>query len=109
MQLSALCDLDFTVKSEHWCTVIAQEQRIRAQLETLNKNASPHHQNFADLGHQISGTEMVWRTWTEKQRDQLHLQLAQVLAQKAEEAQKMRLAFGRREVAKSLCLRKKLH
>ena len=45
---------------------------------------------------------MQWHRWIDQRRELLNRELAQVLAQKMRQQEKLRLAFGRHQAAKSV-------
>ena len=100
--LADLSGVNYAAKTTRWRRLVAQETAIRSQLRTLSDHMSAQPVDLSNLNYIASGTDFAWRSWSEKQRDQLQIELAQILVQKAEETHTMKDAFGRREVAHKL-------
>jgi len=85
--------------------LVAEETGIRTQISALDDR----HQKARDLpseqmaGLRQIGADMLWQGWVSRNRRQLQLRLAQVLARKGAAMRDLRLAHGRNSAAESLC------
>ncbi len=81
-----------------------QESGLRQSLSDLDEmrrgvRTLPEDQMAAP---RAIGADMLWQGWTQRRRQELNIELAQVLVQKAEKMAALRLAFGRAEAVTSL-------
>jgi hypothetical protein len=53
-------------------------------------------------GPRAIGADLLWQGWTQRKRQELNIELAQVLVRKAEKMAALRHAFGRAEVVRTL-------
>ena len=81
-----------------------RETELRTQLADL---AAAKSENAQQSGREnepafIAGADLQWYRWIDQRRELLNRELAQVLAQKMRQQEKLRLAFGRHQAAKSV-------
>lgn len=81
-----------------------QEGELRLALSELDAmrrgaQALPDQQLAAP---RAIGADLLWQGWTQRKRQELNMQLAQVLVRKAEKIEALRQAFGRAEAVAEL-------
>ncbi len=80
-----------------------EELRLRQELERVSQMVLGTDLGQSDLFvMQSLGADLLWQAWVVRQRTQINMQLAQVLAQREIMLRDLRLAFGRAQVAQML-------
>lgn len=81
-----------------------EEARIRAALKDLDRqiDAPLNGTDSAHMAWRAVGADQAWRKWMVRQRADLNMKLARVLARKADATAQLKLAFGRRQVSQDL-------
>jgi hypothetical protein len=97
--LEALTEAQFRAEQAELEPILVEERRLRRSLADLDektyKNATLPISDLTDL--QRLGGDMAWRRWAAQSRTELQMQLARVLARKANKMAVVRQAFGRAE------------
>lgn len=81
----------------------AEEARIRSALSRIDQIGRNSSNADADwFAIHAMGADILWQAWIVRQKTQLNIQLAQVLAQREAVMRDVRHAFGRAQVAQML-------
>lgn len=76
--------------------ILAEEARLRQNLLQLDAQACENTKVIArDTSMKSVGADLLWQAWLSRTRRQLHIELAQVMAQKLTAMDRVRNAFGR--------------
>lgn len=84
--------------------VLQREAELRHALAELDEKRRAARALPADqwAGSRAIGADMLWQGWTQRSRQDLNVQLAQVLVAKAEKVAALAKTFGRAEVVSAL-------
>ncbi|NCQ24518.1 MAG: hypothetical protein COW54_15345 [Rhodobacteraceae bacterium CG17_big_fil_post_rev_8_21_14_2_50_63_15] len=84
--------------------VLQQEAHLRANLTALDaqRQASQHLSETEMHGVREIGADLLWLAWLGRNRADLQMQLARVLARKGHMMQGLRRAFGKHQAALKL-------
>jgi hypothetical protein len=87
--------------------LLARERALRRNLADLasERKATSEVERSADDPARVAGAEVRWQVWVDQRRATINAELAQVLAQKADCTARLRLAFGKDQVAQALVYR----
>ncbi|WP_254055652.1 hypothetical protein [Ruegeria sp. EL01] len=78
--------------------VLEAEANIQQQLVRLDTQVKQARQDGSKAeGYRVTGTDMLWHGWESATRRQLNLDLARLRAQKREQLDALKAAFGRKE------------
>ncbi|MFX0542054.1 hypothetical protein ACEWPM_010025 [Roseovarius sp. S4756] len=89
--------------------IVRQEAELRKELSELEvkrvaARALPQKELAAP---RAIGADLLWQGWTQRTRQELNIQLAQVLVRKAEKMNALRQAFGKAEAVSKLIAHEK--
>ena len=105
-ELAQITETIFAAQSTTMQQLRTQEAQLRNDLATLNANAKQAEADFnSDLSLKATGADILWQGWAGRNRAELQTRLANILVSKAEEAENLKQAFGRKEVAAELVQR----
>ncbi|THD73810.1 hypothetical protein E7681_09345 [Thalassobius vesicularis] len=103
-ELAEITDLVFAMQSAEIQETTRQQALIESKLAKLSKASEDAQARFqSDVGLRFGGADVMWQAWLGQQRKSLNTELAAVLAEKERRLQKMKFAFGRKEVAAKMC------
>lgn len=103
-ELAEVTDLVFALRSAEIQETTRQQAIIESKLAKLSQAGEDAQARFqSDVGLRFGGADVMWQAWLGQQRKSLNTELAAVLAEKERRLQKMKIAFGRREVAAKMC------
>ena len=101
--LRHLSDLKYEKSVSKLRGIIAQEAKMRAKIAQLQQQARDAHALPADTPHmQNIGADVIWLKWVAKTLRALHIELAQILAQKEAFVAQNAKALGRKSVTEHL-------
>ena len=102
--LVTLTDAVFQAEMQKMSIVNAQEAEIRKKLSELDDHRQKNQSLPGSEFHGIReiGADVLWNAWVSRTRQELMLQLAQILAQKARMRSKLQTAFGKKEASSEL-------
>lgn len=102
--LAALTEAQYRAKQAELEPILTEERRLRRALADLDRdvtgNAALPTTDVVDLKR--VGGDMAWRRWAAQSRRNLQIQLARVLAQKANKMAGLKTAFGRAEAVSAM-------
>ncbi len=100
-QIEVLNELTFRKKQLAFFRILASENRLRAQLEHLSHlEESSARSEMTPLQH--IGADITWKTWLNRTRASLNMELAQILAQKERLRDGVRKDFAKVAIAAEL-------
>ncbi|GAA6208917.1 hypothetical protein NBRC116601_22100 [Cognatishimia sp. WU-CL00825] len=102
-ELLQLAQLKFQSDQMGMAALARQETALKRHLKDLNQ--SEKHlckTTSSDAVLQRANAILPWQNWVAQRRDQMNIELAQVMAQKEFARAAMRQSFGQVEAAKSL-------
>jgi len=83
--------------------LLEAEAQIQRQLASLGVQVSQARRDGPKAeGYKVTGADMLWQGWESSTRRQLNLDLARLRAQKREQLEALKAAFGRKEAVSSL-------
>ena len=83
--------------------LLKAEAQIQRQLASLGAQVSQARRDGPQAeGYKVTGADMLWQGWESSTRRQLNLDLARLRAQKREQLDALKAAFGRKEAVSSL-------
>lgn len=100
-QLVTVADARFQHERRKIADLIAEEQRIRHAINTVQASGRMTGQD-THRALQLAGADMAWRVWSGQRLSTLNMELAQVLARKEHEMAQVRRAFGQKEALRML-------
>lgn len=102
--LAQLTDALYQVELAKMSALNAQEARLRQQLAELEERrlSSQTLPDAQMTGLRQIGADVLWHGWVSRARQDLNVQLAQVLAQKARMTTALRRAFGKQLAASEM-------
>lgn len=83
--------------------LLAIEERLRDALQATKQPSLAAR----EMAFQNSGASLVWDRWVAMRREQLNIELAQVLAQKADLAATLRVATGKEDAVHDLAAKQR--
>lgn len=84
-------------------SILNEEARLRGELARLQAQEETGRQEMADgLTMQAVGADLLWQAWLSRSRQQLNIELAQVIARKLNAISKVRQAFGRQNAVNAM-------
>ncbi|WP_324753299.1 hypothetical protein [Roseovarius sp. Pro17] len=109
LQLKQAMDARYQAQQAVLRDLARQEGDLRRALSDLDDmrqgaRALPDDQLAAP---RAIGADLLWQGWTQRTRQELNVQLAQVLVRKAEKMSALRQAFGRAEAVSQLLVQEK--
>lgn len=102
--LGQVTNLKYRAHQTEMATLLAREASLRRNLADLvsERDATAAVRRSSDDPALIAGALIRWHAWVDQRRATINGELAQVLAKKAECAQRLRHAFGKDQVAQAL-------
>ncbi len=103
-QLKQATEAAYQVEQAKLRDVLRKEADLRQALADLDEKRRASRSLPADqlAAPRAIGADMLWQGWTQRTRQDLNVQLAQVLVAKAEKMAALTQAFGRSEVVSAL-------
>lgn len=103
-QLKRAMDAAYQAEQARMRDILRQEADLRRELAELDGKRRAARSLGADelAAPRAIGADMLWQGWTQRTRQTLNVQLAQVLVKKAQEQAALTRAFGRAEVVSAL-------
>lgn len=103
-EISTLAEAIYRSEEARIREITAQESRLRNALADLESHSCQNRSlPDADLsGVRQIGADILWQGWVGRNKRELNLELAQVLARKSGMMQGLRRAFGRQVAAETL-------
>ena len=80
-ELEQVLDLRFRRKQMGYAKIISQESRVREQLRKLDDQAKDAERS-QDHKLQAIGADVIWKSWLERTKRTLNMELAQIMVQK---------------------------
>ena len=100
-EMERLLEMKFQRKQHVFSKVVAEENRLRAQIRQLDEQARDAAQTTGQPLRAI-GADVIWKAWVDRTKTSLNLELAQVLAQKERLRGTVRKEFGKVQVSRHL-------
>lgn len=108
--LAELTDAVYRSRLSGMQRILAQESRLRQNLQRLDQMAAPDDTlEQQDMAMRAIGADLLWQGWVSRQKSHTNIQLASLLAQKNAVLRELALAFGRAQVAEQLAERERDH
>lgn len=102
-QLLIVSTLKYDQQRQTFAKVVAEENRLRDELARINALDHSGRAQTAGLSEmKVIGADLMWQGWLTRSKTELNMQLACVLAIKAQEQTKVRQAFGKVSALKEL-------
>lgn len=103
-RLKQALDAAWQAKQAELRDILLQEADVRRSLSDLDGmrrsvRTLPEDQLTAPRS---IGADILWQGWTQRKRQELNVQLAQVLVRKAEKLETLRYAFGRAQAVAAI-------
>ncbi len=103
LKLMQLAQINYDHKKQTLENIVQRERVLRSELQRLSEMASISMGEDNVFGQmRMIGADVVWQTWLAKTRIELNQRLARVLAQKVQEQEMVRVAFGKLIATESL-------
>jgi len=93
-QIQSALDSVYRARSAAFAKTARREQELRLAIKRLRADTSRATRE-TDTEMKAIGVDLAWRAWTERQIEQMNLELAQVMVQLEHEKQVLRKDFGR--------------
>ena len=97
--LSALLevsDLLYARQRQALVAILQEEAVLRRELVRLSEMGGADHEDTAELsGMKVIGADLLWNGWLARAKTDANIRLAQVLARKDFEQNRVRKAFGK--------------
>jgi hypothetical protein len=108
-QLKQATEAAYQVEQAKLRDVLRREADLRQALTDLDEKRRVSRTLPADqlAAPRAIGADMLWQGWTQRTRQDLNMQLAQVLVTKAEKMAALTQAFGRSRVVSALLAEQK--
>jgi hypothetical protein len=101
IEMERLLALKFRSKQQVFVKIVAEEARLRGRIAKLDAQAREAETEGAEHLRAI-GADVIWKSWVERAKRSLNLELAQVLAQKERLKATVRREYGKVLVSRSL-------
>ena len=83
--------------------ILSKEAALRSKLAQIDQQVLQARDNARGVEPmKTTGADVIWLAWVGRAKTQLNLQLAQVLARKLLVMDKVRIAFGKTQVARQM-------
>ncbi|MEP3442677.1 MAG: hypothetical protein ABJN72_14465 [Sulfitobacter sp.] len=92
--MQQLVDMKYRQQQESFGRLIMQENALRASLAKLDTHLADSRNN-TDASHKAIGADVVWQAWVGRNKRELNMQLAQVLAIKERHITQVKQAYGK--------------
>lgn len=101
IEMEQLLELKYRNKQLSYTKVLSQETRLRNQLKKMDEQA---READASSSHTIKalGADVIWKSWLERTKRSLNMELAQVLVQKEGLKSAVRKEYGKLLVGREL-------
>lgn len=99
--LETILTLRFQKRQQIFSKVVAEEGRLRGQLSKLD-DQERRSEASSEQHIKAIGADVVWKTWLERTRMSLNMELAHVLAQKDSLLAAVRKDYGKLLVVRQL-------
>ena len=106
-ELEQLLDLKFRKKQFRYAKVLSHESRLREQLQRLDDQAK-EAQKSKDHKLRAIGADVIWKSWLDRTKRTLNMELAQVLAQKEGLKSGVRREYGKLLVGRELLVNQQM-
>ncbi|HEY9038370.1 MAG TPA: hypothetical protein VIN05_05460 [Roseovarius sp.] len=108
-QLKQVTEAAYQAEQSKLRDILRQEATLRQALADLDEKRRVARTLPSDqlAAPRAIGADMLWQGWTQRTRQDLNVQLAQVLVAKAEKMAGLTRAFGRAEVVAGLLAEQK--
>lgn len=101
--LEEVTQLLYQREMQSFRSLVAQEAELRIKLTKLDKQLRASQTGNDNCQSMRSiGADVIWQSWVGRQKADLNMQLARVLAIKEQRIAQVRLAFGKKTVAEQL-------
>ncbi|MEM9575679.1 MAG: hypothetical protein AAF999_01555 [Pseudomonadota bacterium] len=99
--LEQMLDLRFRKKQMGYAKIVSQEARLREQLRKLDDQAREAERS---QDHQLRtiGADVIWKSWLERTKRSLNMELAQIMAQKEALKAGVRREYGKLLVGREM-------
>lgn len=102
-QLCIVAQAKYDQQRQDFAKIIQQETSLRTELRRLTHlDQSAPSGNDDLIGIRAIGADVLWRAWLGRSRTALNTELARVLARKALEQDRVRVAFGKLTALRTL-------
>lgn len=103
-RLKQVLDAAWQAKEAELRDILQQEGDVRRSLSDLDSRQRSVRTLPADqlTAPRAIGADILWQGWTQRKRQDLNVQLAQVLVRKAEKLDTLRYAFGRTQAVAAI-------
>ncbi len=100
-QIEQLVDIQYRQQQKSFQRLLAEEGRLRAALRQLDEHLKESRES-GDVSQRAIGADVVWQAWVGRKKQELNMQLAQVLAIKEHHIAQVRRAYGKVLAAQEL-------
>lgn len=98
-----ITDVAYQLQASALQALCNQEAHLRNELLRIDAMVRQNDLETKDLFViQSLGADLMWQAWATRQKTQVNIRLAQIMAQKETVLQDLRRAFGRADVARRL-------
>lgn len=95
-QLRIVAEAKYDLQRKEFEKVLLEEAALRLELNRLAQLDKPNSSGNGDLvGVRVIGADVLWQGWLSRSNTTLNMKLARVLARKALEQDRVRVAFGK--------------
>lgn len=102
-QMAAVTEAMYLREFEKIKSVLAEETALRRKLSRLDEQISQNRSTASeDHSMKTIGADILWQAWGTRTRQQVNMELAQVMARKLIAMDGVRMAFGRQKAVEKL-------
>ncbi len=92
--IQKLVDVKYRQQQESFGRLMAQENRLRRSLLQLDEHLAASRSS-EDVQQKAIGADVLWQAWIGRNKRELNMQLAQILAVKERHIAQVRTAYGK--------------
>ena len=101
-QMSEMVDALYQKEQMKIQPLLKVEAELRRKLEQLRARRTEGRASDSMFAMQSCGAEMLWQAWADRTHRDLNLELAKVLAQKADFLDAVRRAYGKKRAVEAM-------
>ena len=100
-QMAQVVEVQYRQQQKSFQRLVAEEGRLRGALRQLDEHV--RKSRTSDESLRAIGADVVWQGWAGRKKQELNMQLAQVLAIKEHHIAQVRRAYGKVLAVQELC------
>lgn len=101
-QMAQVVEVQYRQQQKSFQRLVAEEGRLRGALRQLDEHVRKSRTSD-DASLRAIGADVVWQGWAGRKKQELNMQLAQVLAIKEHHIAQVRRAYGKVLAVQELC------